>query len=476
MKTPIFSRRNKKDLNIWVFSDPHTPMELATYNFDGLGEAINQVNNDPDFEHDIAIELGDALDINKETGQTVDEKGVLVKNKLDLLNTGRSSIYSLGGNHDASSYLDANGEDGVFKKYIDPMGENPTFSGITTRPFPVNGRYDRYFVELGNVLVVFMGDRNGGDVEGGITGADNTRPAGMVISETIRWWLDLILKNPDRPIIVNTHQGLKETHYGTRYSDSWRGQITNQNDPGTDEGQRATYMAWVDNKLNEYIFHNHLKQNTGLIDLWQSAHCHRRLGQEFEGLGELENVFGTNFLLVSNITKNLGFGDPLDSFSKHLNISGKNIRVRSYVHSSNNGLTQGFQNSFVYDLPIKSSYNPIYNRPPVNLPTTNVHSVTIDNSMANELMLNWTNENTGCLIVRKKGTQPTFTPTENVIHLIGDPVGDGEVVFIGMNSNFTDLELATGETYFYNIYSFNSGGGNLRYKGTNPHQINSIVN
>ena len=59
--------------------------------------------------------------------------------------------------------------------------------------------------------------------------------------------------------------------------------------------------------------------------------------------------------------------------------------------------------------------------------------------------------------------------------MIGDVVGDGEVVFIGLNTDFTDSGLSTGITYYYNIYSFNSGGGALKYKSNTPYQDNSIV-
>ncbi len=58
--------------------------------------------------------------------------------------------------------------------------------------------------------------------------------------------------------------------------------------------------------------------------------------------------------------------------------------------------------------------------------------------------------------------------------MIGDTAGDGEVVFIGINESLNDVGLTSNETYYYNIYSFNSGGGSLIYNST-PNQVNSIV-
>ena len=464
----------RNSINIWVSSDPHIPGELNDFSFDSLGNAINQIQADDNFNFDIAFCLGDLLHTDYEDITS----GQLVKSKLELLTKGRHHFYTLGGNHDVNLSTEPNGANWVYRQYIDPTGENTVTSGVSNanRPYPVTGTYERYYIEIGNLLVLFIGDRNDGDIPGGKIGAaapNETHASGMVTEDTVRWWLDTILKNSDRPIIVNTHHPLKDTNYGSQYQDSWRGNITNTSQID-DENDRSTYLAYIDNVLNETIFQNHLNQNTGLVDLWMSGHTHHFFGQTFEGLSELEEKFGTNFLNVANLNKDYYFGAETDSMSKHLHINRDAILVRTYVHDSPNGLTNGFQPTLNHNLSLKERYKKVYSNPSISTPASNISDLSIDNSSADQLDLSWNNDNSGVLVVRKSGGYPTFTPSDETTYLIGDAVGDGEVAFIGTAKSFTDLELTTSTTYYYNFYSFNSGGGHIKYKST-PLQGNKIA-
>jgi hypothetical protein len=76
-----------------------------------------------------------------------------------------------------------------FRKWIDPTGENPQYSGVdnSKRPYPRNGTWERYSFQVGNILFLMMGDRNdsgppaGREERGGY-------PAGAVSRETFEWW------------------------------------------------------------------------------------------------------------------------------------------------------------------------------------------------------------------------------------------------------------------------------------------------
>ena len=74
----------------------------------------------------------------------------------------REDFYNIVGNHDAS------GPDEPcqwwFRKWVDPTGENSEYSGVHAdrRPYPVEGTWERYSFQVGNVLFLAMGDRNDG--------------------------------------------------------------------------------------------------------------------------------------------------------------------------------------------------------------------------------------------------------------------------------------------------------------------------
>ena len=52
---------------------------------------------------------------------------------------------------------------------MDPTGENSEYSGVHAdrRPYPVEGTWERYSFEVGNILFLVMGDRNDGGPPGG---------------------------------------------------------------------------------------------------------------------------------------------------------------------------------------------------------------------------------------------------------------------------------------------------------------------
>src|SRR5699024_5555396 len=135
--------------------------------------------------------------------------------------------YHLGGNNDENSVLN----DGValdneyYRKVIDPVGEFTSTSGIDNcrRPFPVEGTYERYHFDVGNIRFLFISDRNDlpapyGRGEGGFF------VDGAITLESFQWLVRQIITHPDRILVVACHHPLKNTTIGSGIDDSWKGQ------------------------------------------------------------------------------------------------------------------------------------------------------------------------------------------------------------------------------------------------------------
>ena len=153
--------------SLWVFSDAHvaTDRAVAAAIRNGMGfippagypeslaNALRQSEHGgdlggPSFHWDVALDLGDNAGLwdlpdDEQGREVVRQYGVLERHS-------REQIYPVAGNHDASPGNAASSlgkpDNWWFRKWVDPLGENPTTSRVNDahRPFPVEGTWERY--------------------------------------------------------------------------------------------------------------------------------------------------------------------------------------------------------------------------------------------------------------------------------------------------------------------------------------------
>ena len=140
---------------LWAMSDAHVGSDLIKG--DGrrsLGEAIEQSEGPNGFDWDVAVNLGD---FSGNQGSPDDEEGEEVVRQYGALKKHRrEQVYDLVGNHDASGPDET--QQWWFKKWLDPTGDSTEFSGVDAakRPFAVEGTWERYSFEAGNLLFLMQ--------------------------------------------------------------------------------------------------------------------------------------------------------------------------------------------------------------------------------------------------------------------------------------------------------------------------------
>ena len=318
---------------------------------ESLGSAIIQSESDEGFGWDIAICAGDfsgshGLPTDREGREVVNQFARLRKHK-------REDIYSICGNHDASP------ENAWFRKWVDPLGENPEFSGVdnASRPHPIEGTWERYSFRVGNILFLMMSDRNDyAPPIGCIVGdtATGGHPPGAVTVETFEWWKRTVLSEPKESIIITVHHHmLKETTVG---SGEWEGYPNRDPFPSgvgdrryhsymQEDGEHnkgAGYLYWLVDETKEPIestadaqaFENFLEQHPGAIDLWIGAHTHTDPEDRKSGRSQIESKWGVNFVNVAALCVHHG-GDHSEPLSRLLSFTpgSPEVRVRCYLHT-----------------------------------------------------------------------------------------------------------------------------------------------
>ena len=97
-----------RQFRVWAFADSHVGTDIS-FERESLAEAIRQSeqggdNGGPPFEWDIAVSLGDFAG---GFGVPTDEEGQELVRQFGALETHRrEDIYSLAGNHDATTYTE----------------------------------------------------------------------------------------------------------------------------------------------------------------------------------------------------------------------------------------------------------------------------------------------------------------------------------------------------------------------------------
>jgi Calcineurin-like phosphoesterase len=343
-----------KSLKVWVFSDPHVDNNLKYWNRESLAEAIRQSEaGSMPFDWDIALALGDFSSADASPSDDVGRE--VVRQFKALKKHNREDIYSIAGNHDATIHTDEETQ-WWFRKWVDPLGENPTYSGVNNknRKYPVIGSWERYYFRAGNILFLMMSDRNDlpppiGKIVG--NGSHGGYPAGAITSETYKWWKGMIEENSSKNIVISAHHHMiKDT---TTASGDWEGfgrrgsGCAKNNDDecysyrgygyhgyfpeGAPEG--ASYLYFVGDKPDAGILEKYLQENPGSQDFWLGGHTHLQMSiptpKEY-----LERKWGTTFINCAPLTAT-SHRTPTSRLITFTEGSDK-AKVQFYMHADQN--------------------------------------------------------------------------------------------------------------------------------------------
>ncbi len=226
----------------------------------------------------------------------------------------REQIYPVAGNHDASPG-DAESSRGKpanwwFRKWVDPLSENPNFSGVEAarRPYPIEGTWERYSFRVGNLRFLMMSDRNDLPYPVGRRETGGGSPAGAVTSDTFAWWQHEVEAAGDDIVISCHHHMLRETTVASgdyegvsRYPDGrWRHGRYHGVD-GVPEG--ASYLYFIDDEPKAQKFEAYLAANPGAVDLWLGGHTHTFPEDVVNGRSHVETKWGTHFINCAQLSK-----------------------------------------------------------------------------------------------------------------------------------------------------------------------------
>jgi hypothetical protein len=295
----------ERPLELWAFSDAHVGTDLR-HGRESLADALRQSEGPDGFAWDIAVNLGDHSGTQ---GEPDDAEGAEVVRQYAALRTHRrEQIYDVGGNHDRS---DVGTPEGAWvDRWLDPTGSHPASSGVHAdrRPYPVLGTWERYSVEIGNLLLLLMSDRNEpsrhlprSEVGG--------NPGGVVSAETFAWWRDQLRSHPEHLVITGHHYVPKDTTVASgEWEGCWRDSDGTVHQPyhgykprGTPNG--ASYLYFVGGAADSGAFEGELAADPGRCALWLGGHTHSYPGDRAGGKRHVETRWGTHVLNVSALTR-----------------------------------------------------------------------------------------------------------------------------------------------------------------------------
>jgi len=327
-------------LNLWTFSDAHVGTDRR-FGRESLVEAIRQseqggAEGGEPFDWDLALDLGDMSG-----GQSVpeDDEGeeIVRQFQTSLKKHAREQIYSLCGNHDRSGLDEP--QNWWWRKWLDPTGEHSAHSRLDprNRPYPVEGTWERYSFQVGNILFLMMSDINEPTQKIG-RGPLGGNPSGVVSGETFAWWKRMVESNQDKIIVSAHHYVLKETTVasgeweGMRRGDDgkWRSHYHGYKEQGTPIG--ASYLYWVDSRPDAQAFERYLEAHPGAIDIWLGGHTHTNPDDTYGNKSHIERKWGVWFVNTSALTSHhVKSSIPM---SRVWTISGNEALVRCYLHTS----------------------------------------------------------------------------------------------------------------------------------------------
>lgn len=283
----------KDTFNVWVTGCSHT-LGGVRKGVLPISKAISQSEfGDKHGAHpffwDIMLHLGDLgshHDVpNEFLGKLIQEQFTVGKKHQRL------QIYNLMGNHDSTPDSNA-----WFRTWIDPMGENTTISGVdnSKRKFPVEGTYERYKFETGNILFLMLSDRNDFDLPQGRNSSPFGFPAGTVTKATFEWWKEQVENNQDKIIITCHHHMLKNTTVGSGPFEGVDHRFHSPNSP--DDAKGSSYLYFVGENADASDFADYLENHPGAIDMWLGAHTHIGPNDSISGRTYCEQKYGTWFV------------------------------------------------------------------------------------------------------------------------------------------------------------------------------------
>ena len=334
----------EKVLNVWAQGCAHVSYDKLRGR-ESLADALRQSEfggdeGGPSFDWDLAINVGD---YSAAFGPPNDQEGVEIVRQFGALKKHRrEDIYSICGNHDRDELGLADGA--WFQKWIDPMGHNPALSGVDAARYryPVNGSWERYSFEVGNVLFLMMSDVNELTQAKG-RGELGGNPGGVVREETFNWWVDQVERHKSSHIIVTAHHYvLKDT---TVASGEWEGMQRNadgqwQTDyhgyyaDGTPHA--ASYLYWVAGQADAQLFEKYLHANPGAVDVWLGGHTHTNPDDNRGNKTHIERRYGgTTFINVAALTRYF-VEDHAMPMSRLLAFApgSSELNVKCYMHTS----------------------------------------------------------------------------------------------------------------------------------------------
>ncbi len=160
--TPL-TAQSTGTLRLWTFSDAHVGTDKRQGR-ESLIESIRQSefggeDGGPPFDWDLALDLGD-MSGGQATPEDDEGEEIVRQFKTALKKHEREQIYSVCGNHDRSGLDEP--QNWWWRKWLDPTGEHADRSRIDrhNRPYAIDGTWERYSFQVGNILFLMMSDIN----------------------------------------------------------------------------------------------------------------------------------------------------------------------------------------------------------------------------------------------------------------------------------------------------------------------------
>ncbi len=329
------SQNDRRGLSLWGISDAHVGTDIR-FGRRSLAEAIQQ-SEDPEhgFDWDLAVNLGD---FSGNQTPPDDEEGRLVVEQYGAATKHqREDFYDVIGNHDSSRAGEPT--QWWFQKWIDPTGQSTEFSGVDNarREYPVNGTWERYSFEVGNILFLMLADRNDFPPPIG-RGEHGGYPAGAVTGETFDWWRDQVEANHDRIVITCHHHMIKETTVASGLNEGCDQGYHGRMPDGAPQG--SSFIYFVDGEPDSGRFENYFAEREAAtdrpgIDLWLGAHTHTHPDDRTGGRSHIETKWGVNFVNVSALTRYHGVRNSIPMSRLFTFEEGSDeVRVQCYLHTS----------------------------------------------------------------------------------------------------------------------------------------------
>ncbi len=319
----------KKTFRVWAAGDSHVPSDIRRSR-ESLAKAIRQsegrVEDAPAFDWDIMVDVGD---LSASQFPPTDEDGeILVKQYRALKKHRREDVYNIPGNHDGVYYDQDPGS--WFRKWADPFGENTELSEVDSsrRPYPIQGTWERFKFQAGNILFLMLSDRNSAPAPVGRGHSSEKRkggfPAGAVTRDTFNWWKQQVEENQDKILITACHHVLRDTTTRSGYG----GGRGFHGASGGVEGSGYLYFIIENEDPDNFrytvsepgspgpfeVFLDEFQKKHGrpAIDLWIGGHSHSMEPMQiYEDKGLIEQRWGVTFLQASGLTRHHGGGAPM---------------------------------------------------------------------------------------------------------------------------------------------------------------------